>query len=126
MPDTVTLVTALILECPLCMLCLRDKSGLTSEQVGVALGFIESVLKVRREQTGRCQACGVSGLVVSSERPRRVSGWTATPEGLPLQREVRRLIEENGELLQRLATASREIERLQTKVVELSRQRRFA
>ena len=40
------------------------------------------------------------------------------------QREVRRLTEENGDLLQRLAAASREIERLRALVVELKKTRR--
>ena len=38
-----------------------------------------------------------------------------------VQREVRRLTEENGELLQRLAAASREIERLRALVIELKK-----
>ena len=41
-----------------------------------------------------------------------------------VQREVRRLTEENGDLLQRLAAASREIERLRALVIELKKTRR--
>jgi len=69
MPDSVALVTALILDRPTCMLCLTEKSGRTSEEASVALGIIESVMKVHREPSGRCHSCGVVGLVVYSDRP---------------------------------------------------------
>ena len=42
-----------------------------------------------------------------------------------VQREVRRLTEENGDLLQRLAAASREIERLRALVIDLKKTRRL-
>ena len=67
--DAIAIVAALILEWPLCMACITAMSGLAPEQAGLALGAIELVVKVHRDATGRCQGCGVSGLVVYSERP---------------------------------------------------------
>jgi len=49
-------------------------------------------------------------------------GLEAEVRRLPL--ELERLMEENGDLLHRLAAAYREIERLQARVTELTKQRR--
>ena len=70
MPDTVAVVTALIVEGPLCMLCIMEKSGLTPEEASVAIGAIERVLKIHREP-GHCQGCGFSRFVLYSDRPSR-------------------------------------------------------
>ena len=125
MPDVSTLVTALILERPLCMPCIAEKSGLTSERARAALEVVESFLKVYRDLNGRCHACGVSGVVAYSDRPAQSRGRAPKTAATP-EREVQRLIEENGALLQLLAAASLEIERLQAKVIELSHTRRTA
>ena len=67
--DAAAIVAALILEWPLCMACITAMSGLSSEQAGLALGAVELVVKIHRDPGGRCQGCGVSELVVYSERP---------------------------------------------------------
>jgi len=49
---------------------------------------------------------------------------TRERELVRVEREVQRLTLENGDLLQRLAAASREIERLRTMVSDLKKSRR--
>jgi len=74
MPQTLVRVAALILERPLCIPCISEESGLTSEQAGATLGVIEKTLTLRYDLSGRCQGCDVSGLVVylsGSEARRR-------------------------------------------------------
>jgi hypothetical protein len=68
MPEIFAVITALILERPLCMECVVSKSALTLAEVGAALARIQKVLHVHIEQ-GRCWACGTIGSVVYSERP---------------------------------------------------------
>jgi len=70
MHDTVAVVSALIVERPLCMLCITEKSCLTPEEASVAIGAIERVLKIHREP-GRCRGCGLSRFVLYSDRPSR-------------------------------------------------------
>ena len=69
--DAVALVAGLILEWPLCMACVTAMSGLSPERASEALGVVELVVKVHRHPIGQCQGCGVSGLVLYSERADR-------------------------------------------------------
>ena len=64
-----TLVTALVLERPLCMECITAKAALTETEVGVALARVQHILRVYMEH-GRCRSCGTDGVVVIySDRP---------------------------------------------------------
>jgi hypothetical protein len=69
MPDFAALVTALILDRPLCDDCLASKSGLGPVELEATLAAIRPVLKLH-EGEGRCRACGESAPVLSLERPR--------------------------------------------------------
>lgn len=64
MPERSALVTALILERPLCIGCLVGKSGLTREQVMEYLGVMGKTLDVKHGDD-RCRACGIYGPVYS-------------------------------------------------------------
>ena len=68
MPANTALITALILERPLCMECLKAKANLSEMEIGVGLATIQAALSVHMEQR-RCRACGTSGVVIHSERP---------------------------------------------------------
>ena len=69
MPQTTALITALILERPLCLSCIAMKAGSSETAVEASLAHIAPVVRIRREPAGRCRACGQDGLVVSLTRP---------------------------------------------------------
>jgi hypothetical protein len=68
MPDHVALVTALILDRPLCARCIATKSGMRLTVLDQTLATIAAVLVLHRE-TGRCHACGVTDTVLFLDRP---------------------------------------------------------
>jgi hypothetical protein len=68
MPDRATLITALILERPMCVLCLASRVPTTPVDVEVALVQIERVLTLTREN-GRCRVCGSHTLTLTLRRP---------------------------------------------------------
>ena len=71
MPATVAIVTALILERPLCISCMATKAGEPSAAVlEAAIERIRHVLELHRTQE-RCRACGTLTIVYSIERPGR-------------------------------------------------------
>jgi hypothetical protein len=68
MADRVALITALVLERPLCASCIAAKSLVTEERVGEVLAAIGRALVVTAEN-GPCVACGRSTTVHSIRRP---------------------------------------------------------
>ena len=50
--------TALIMERPLCLSCVAQRASLDESDAKTILDRIESVLKLRRANPGRCRACG--------------------------------------------------------------------
>ena len=69
MPEA-ALITALILDRPLCLPCMASKSGVPAERVTGALDAIGAALVLSR-QTDPCAACGAMTTVYSVARPRR-------------------------------------------------------
>lgn len=70
MPEASALITALILDRPLCLECISMRSPVTGAADALArLDVIGKNLHVRRERQGRCRACGIIGQVFSVERP---------------------------------------------------------
>ena len=69
MPQMTAIVTALILERPLCLSCLAEKASRSRTSVSATLHGIESVLKVNRSAQLRCHGCGNFGAVVFIDRP---------------------------------------------------------
>ena len=63
------LVTALILERPLCLRCIADKSGLKVEAAETVIAVIRRSLDVHRQDAARCHACGATAVVFSIHRP---------------------------------------------------------
>ena len=68
MPQTAALITALILERPLCFACMAAKAGTSETGVEATLATIGPVVEIYRDHDGRCRACGNVGLVVSLRR----------------------------------------------------------
>ena len=69
MPGTLAIITAVILERPLCLACVAEKVGLRSDpSLEARLAQVEQVLNLHREE-GRCRVCGVRTTVVSVARP---------------------------------------------------------
>ena len=69
MPDNVALVTALIIDRPMCVRCIAVKSGLTPLVLDEAVGTIATVLVLHRV-TDRCRVCETIGTVLYVDRPR--------------------------------------------------------
>jgi len=68
MPQNAVLITALIMERPLCLDCIGTKTGLNDGAVQDYLKVMERVLRVRRDHD-RCRACGAITAVVSTTPP---------------------------------------------------------
>jgi hypothetical protein len=68
MPDRAALVTALILDRPLCGDCLGVTSGYGWRALDATLTTVAGVLRLRRA-IGRCRTCGTTTTVLSVDRP---------------------------------------------------------
>jgi len=68
-PQTTALITALILERPMCVPCIAMKAATSETGVETSLAHIGPVVRIRRESVGRCRACGQTLAVVSLSRP---------------------------------------------------------
>ena len=68
MPKMHALITALILDRPLCMDCLQIKTRLGVDEVEDHLGRIGEALTLHRSRN-KCRSCGTVTDVMSVERP---------------------------------------------------------
>ena len=68
MPQTVAVITALILERPMCFACIAAKTGTSETGVEATLATIGPVVEIYRDHDGRCRACGNVGFVVLLHR----------------------------------------------------------
>ena len=68
MPEYAALITALILEPPMCLQCLTAKAGMTGPSVRAYLEQISKAVNLQQWPRERCQACGIVGHVVSIGR----------------------------------------------------------
>jgi hypothetical protein len=75
MSDKTALVTALILDRPMCLPCTALKGGMSPKEAEETLQRIATVVGLHRV-LGRCRDCGITTSVTSIERP-------AGPAGLP-------------------------------------------
>ena len=69
MPETAALITALIIDRPLCFDCIVMRAGVSAAAAEVAFARITNVLTLRRDNPGRCRACGAIGVVFSLAQP---------------------------------------------------------
>jgi hypothetical protein len=69
MPESAVLLTALIVEHPLCLVCIAEKTHLRPEAVHTALTVIERVLRINKEAQA-CQCCGAPGTGYFLKRPK--------------------------------------------------------
>jgi hypothetical protein len=68
MPAQAALITALIVDRPLCLSCIADKSGATVERVSEALQAVGTALALI-SRTHRCTACGTTTTTYTVARP---------------------------------------------------------
>jgi hypothetical protein len=68
MPDRAALITALMLDRPMCLPCIAAKALVSLQRAEAALETIATALVLCRE-TGRCAACGATTAVHSVARP---------------------------------------------------------
>jgi hypothetical protein len=68
MPDPTALITALLLDRPMCLPCIAEKALVSLQRAESTLETIATALVLRRE-TGRCVACGATTAVHSVGRP---------------------------------------------------------
>jgi hypothetical protein len=70
MPQTVAVITALILERPMCFACIAAKTGTSETGVEATLATIAPTMEIYRDHDhdGRCRACGNVGFVVLLHR----------------------------------------------------------
>ena len=69
MAEHSNLITALILERPMCVACLSRRAKLSVEATKTVLTVIGAALHIHREDTSRCRVCGAVGEVFYVERP---------------------------------------------------------
>jgi hypothetical protein len=69
MPERAAIVTALIMDRPLCLACVAQRASLDECEAQTILDKIESVLELQRVQPGRCRACGSVVTVFSVAQP---------------------------------------------------------
>jgi hypothetical protein len=65
MPERAALISALILESPMCVPCIATTATLLDAEVEMALARIAPVIAIHRELADRCRACGQMRTVVS-------------------------------------------------------------
>jgi hypothetical protein len=68
MPDRTALVTALILDRPLCIRCLVAKAGGSLADLDAVIASVEKALLLHRI-VDRCRACGTTEITFSVDRP---------------------------------------------------------
>jgi hypothetical protein len=68
MPRRSVLLTALILDNPMCLSCIAKHAAMSSEAVETAVTVIERVLAVHRKASV-CESCGVPATVYFLGRP---------------------------------------------------------
>jgi hypothetical protein len=70
MRNLTPLVTALMLDRPMCLECIATKSGVPAARLTTVIRRIGAVLAIDRH-VGRCRACGrMDAEVVAAQRPR--------------------------------------------------------
>jgi hypothetical protein len=68
MPERAALITALILDRPMCFDCIAAKSGLSAHSFKETLAVVGAVLQLRNA-TECCRVCGATTTVLSVDRP---------------------------------------------------------
>ena len=69
MPEHSSLITALILEHPMCLECLARRANMSADAAQTVLAVIGRALRLHRDDMSPCRACEKLGLVFHVERP---------------------------------------------------------
>ena len=67
MPENAALIAVLIIERPLCLTCISDKSGLTEDEIKPYLRRLRRAVSIERG-IDRCRGCGTFTAVYSMLR----------------------------------------------------------
>ena len=70
MPEHSRLITALIVERPMCLPCLARRANMSVEAVQTVLAVIGRALRLHRDESLACQVCEGLRTVYYVERPR--------------------------------------------------------
>jgi hypothetical protein len=63
MPADAAVITALLMDRPMCLDCVCQKTGLGANEIDRYLTIIATRLVLHRLAAARCRACGVTGPV---------------------------------------------------------------
>jgi hypothetical protein len=69
MPEHSSLITALILERPMCLDCLARRAGMSVDAARTVLTVIGRALRLNRDDASPCRSCEKLGTVFHVERP---------------------------------------------------------
>ena len=69
MPEHSSLITALILERPMCVECLARRANMTVEATHTVLAVIGRALALHRDEASRCRGCEKRASVFYVDRP---------------------------------------------------------
>ena len=69
MPVQAALITALIVDRPMCLDCLAARTSMEPEALETALEVLGRVLVMHRYSATTCDTCGATKSVVALERP---------------------------------------------------------
>ena len=68
MPDTMAMIARLIVERPLCVVCIAERAGVSALDLEPYFARIRASLRVFHEDSDRCRGCGIVGKVYSLDR----------------------------------------------------------
>ena len=70
MPEPAVVMTALMVDRPMCRDCIATKAGVTVDTIDSAIATIQKVLRLCRLERATCVACRTIGVVVWVDPPR--------------------------------------------------------
>ena len=68
MPETIAMITRLIVARPLCAICIAERTGLSPLDLEPYFARIRASIAVFHEDSDRCRGCGIVGKVYSLDR----------------------------------------------------------
>ena len=68
LPHKANIIASLILQRPMCIRCIATKASTSETVVEASIDGMATVMRLRREFSGRCLACGCIDTVVSFAR----------------------------------------------------------
>ena len=69
MPERAAVITVLLIDRPLCVECIANRTGMSVRTIRRYLGGLDQLITVDAESGGRCRACRMASEVFSLPRP---------------------------------------------------------